>query len=84
MSRRNDSGKSSYLWNLLSQVGLTDINPEDLPSRIKTTRYVVVRRMQELLAERNELVERESAASALGTLAELERSVRVKGKAPEQ
>jgi hypothetical protein len=84
VSKRNDSGKTSYLWNVLSQAGLIEIDPEDLASRIKTTRHLVVRRMQELLAERNERVERESAASALGILAELERRVRVKGKAPEQ
>lgn len=83
MSRRNDSVKGPHFWNVLSQAGLTDINPEDLPSRIRATRSTVMQRIQELLEQRNQPVECESAASALGTLTELERKVRKKAKTPE-
>lgn len=83
VSERNGSGKGSHLWNYLSQAGLTEINPEDLPSRIERTRDVVIEHLLELLEKPGKPVERESAASAIGTLTELRRRVRRKLKQSE-
>jgi hypothetical protein len=82
VSERNESGKGSHFWNCLSQAGLTEVNPEDISSRIQTTRRAVIQRLHELLEERNQPVECESAASVLGTLTELGRRVRKEEERP--
>lgn len=78
MSERNASGKGSHLWTYLSQAGLTEINPEDLPSRIERARDVVIEHLLELLEKPGKLVECEPAASTIGTLTELRRRLRRK------
>lgn len=83
MSEGNESGKGSDLWNRLSQAGLTGVSPEDLSSRIQKARHVVIQRLHELLEESNRLEECESVASALGTLSELSRRVRIEKGRPK-
>ena len=80
VSQRNASGEGSHLWTYLSQAGLTEINPEDLPSRIERTRNVVIEHLLELLEKPGKPVECEPAASTIGTLTELRRRVRPKTK----
>jgi hypothetical protein len=78
VSEQNASGKGSHVWTYLSQAGLTEINPEDLPSRIEGARDVVIEHLLELLEKPGKPMECEPAASTIGTLTELRRRARRK------
>lgn len=73
MSRPTDESEKARVWKLLSEAGLIDIAPDEVPDRIKEAKDVVIGRLSELLSVRNELHERESAAYSLATLKKLER-----------
>jgi len=73
VGRPTDESEKARVWKLLSEAGLIDIRPDEVPDRIKEAKDVVIGRLSELLGARNELHERESAAYSLATLKKLER-----------
>lgn len=68
--------RESHLWNDLSNAGLTGSGPEDLATQIQKAKDAVMARLRELLDESSQTGECESAASALGTLTQLQRKLR--------
>ena len=75
MVRSEDQSENERVWKLLSDAGLIDIRPDEVPERIKEAKSVVMGRLSELLTVRNEMHERESAAYSLATLKKLEKMV---------
>jgi hypothetical protein len=73
VNRPTDESEKARVWKLLSEAGLIDIRPDEVPDRIKEAKDVVMGRLSELLSTRNEFHERESAAYSLATLKKLER-----------
>jgi hypothetical protein len=62
-------------WNRLSQAGLTEIRPGEVPERIKEAKQVALGRLSELLNAANRVHERESVAQSVGTLRKLEKAL---------
>jgi hypothetical protein len=62
-------------WSKLSEAGLTEIKPGDVPDLIKQAKHVAMGRLSELLEMANRVRERESVAQSVGTLRKLEQAL---------
>jgi hypothetical protein len=62
-------------WSRLSEAGLTEIRPGDVPNRIREAKQVALQRLSQLLETANRVRERESVAQSLGTLRKLEKAL---------
>jgi hypothetical protein len=62
-------------WSRLSEAGLTEIPPGDVPARIKEAKQVALGRLSQLLETANRVRERESVAQSVGTLRKLEKAL---------
>ena len=62
-------------WSRLSEAGLTEIRPGDVPDRIKEAKQVALGRLSQLLETANRVRERESVAQSVGTLRKLEKAL---------
>jgi hypothetical protein len=67
VSRPHQESDEERVWRVLSEAGLIDISPKELPGRIKEAKDVVIGRLSELLELTNGIQERRSAAYSLAT-----------------
>jgi hypothetical protein len=79
VSRPHQESDEERVWRVLSEAGLIDISPKELPERIKEAKAVVIERLSELLELTTGIQERRSAAYSLATIKKLEKTVSPSG-----
>lgn len=80
VSGPNEQSEKERVWSLLLEAGFLDIPPDEFAERIKEAKHTVIERLNELLALRNAVRERESAAYSLATLRKLETTLGQSGR----
>jgi hypothetical protein len=75
MSDPIKTSRDPDIWQWATQFGFGDIDTGNVFRVVQNSRRAVIRRLQELLSQGAQNSECQSAASAIGTLTELERRV---------
>ena len=77
MTNKSDEiSEQQQAWKSLSKAGLIEIALDEFPERIRQVKLVVMSRLSELLERKNRIQERNAVAYSLGTLKNLEATLR--------
>lgn len=79
-----DETRKHQVWKSLSDAGLVEISYDEFPDRIREAKQAVMGRLGQLLKVKNDVQERESVAHSLGTLKNLEATLRRDATPPER